>query len=341
MFRARRAGADRRPSGIGRALAACLAGFTMMAPAAVAISAVPAHADPVVTPAPAPGTTGLTVNAALEAHATMSVSGTLAGTDGRPLRDKLVSITLDDAMMGDATTASDGTWSTRITLPQTFPVGAHQVVALYLDAGIDGPISATTSLRVGNLPATELTAKASATRVGRHQLLTVSGRLTTTSGRPLPDSAVVVGTPDDTGTTTTAVTEKDGSFVVDYRIHEAAGDQRIPVHFAGDDSGKACAADFSVTVTDQPVPAQPANPSPSASGPIVDSGPGDLQPDTPATLLPGKRLASSSAPGPLTSSTNLAFGGVGLLALLTSLAMLGRSLTPAGPGDERIRLIER
>ena len=343
MSRARRTEAGRRPAVVGRALSSCLVGIVVVLPVITTMGGgglAVADPQPSASASATPRAPALTVTAAPAGRGTISVSGTLVGGDGRPLGHKVISVTVDDAMMGGATTGSDGQWSTRITLPQTFPQGAHQVVALFLDAGFDGPVSATTTLVVGNLPDTKLTATAAAATVGRHQLLTVSGRLTTSTGAPLPDCAIVVGTPDGSGAVTTGVTESNGTFVVDYRIHETAGDDQIPVHFDGSDSGKASSASLSVTVTDKPVPSATPTPSPAASEPVLDSGPGDLQPTAPTTPLPAKQRAELTS-GPLTSSTNLAVGGVGLLALLTSLAMLGRSLAPAKPGDERIRLIDR
>jgi len=343
MSPARPPDAGRRPAGIARALGRCLAAAALsLSPVALA-AGVPAFAEPqppASSASAAPGSTSLTVAAAVSGQGVVAVSGTLVGADGRPLGRKVVSITVDDAMMGDATTASNGSWSTRVNLPQSFPNGTHQVVALYLDAGFDGPVSAATTLQVGNLPETKLTATPAETTVGHDQSVTVSGRLTTASGRPLPDCAIVVGAPDATGAATTAVTQSDGSFVVDYAIHGNPGDQRIPVRFDGDDTARASSTSMSVTVTDRPAASATPAPSPSAVQPLDDSGPGDVQPPAPTAPLPAKQRAELTS-GPLTSGTNLAIGGVGLLALLSSLAMLGRSMAPERPREESVRLIDR
>ncbi|HEX2856641.1 MAG TPA: carboxypeptidase-like regulatory domain-containing protein [Propionibacteriaceae bacterium] len=342
MPRARRPGVRSRPVASRPALVPCLAGVVVAVCAVLPTAgAAPAYAgDPAASASasPSPGTTTLTLQASFAGHGVMSASGTLVGADGRPLGHKVVTLTVDDATMGGATTGADGRWSTRVALPERFPQGVHRVVALYLDDGFGGPVSATTTVQMGNLAATTLTAK-SAAKVGRGQTLTVSGRLTTASGSPLPDSAVVVGTPDSTGTLTTAVTESDGSFVVDYRVHEDAGDQRIPVRFDGDDRGKASSTSLSVTVSNTPVPSATPTPTPTASVASSDLGPGDVQPPVPTTPLPVKQRAELTS-GPLTSGTNLAIGGVGLLAVLTSLAMLGRAMAPVKPIEEPIRLID-
>ena len=342
MPRARRPGARLRPVTPRPAHVRCLAGLVLTVCAVLpTVGAAPAYAgDPTgsASASASPGTTTLTLQASFAGHGVMSASGTLVGADGRPLGHKVVTLTVDDATMGGATTGSDGRWSTRVSLPERFPQGVHRVVALYLDDGFGGPVSATTTVQMGNLAATKLTAKA-APKVGRGQTLTVSGRLTTASGRPLPDCAVVIGSADGTGTLTTAVTESDGTFVVDYTVHESAGDQRIPVHFDGDDRGKASSTSLSVTVTNAPVPSATPTPAPTASVANSDLGPGDVQPPVPATRLPVKQRAELTS-GPLTSGTNLAIGGVGLLAVLTSLAMLGRSMAPVKPVEEPIRLID-
>ncbi len=323
---------------VGCVFATTFAGAVAVAPTA--------WADPPASPVPvasstATGSTRLTMTASLGNLTDLSVSGALVSPTGTPVPGGLVSITVDDRLMGHATTGADGLWSVRIHLPETFPAGQHRVVALFLDTSFDGEVSASATVRKGTLTSTRLSASPSVTQIGRHQVLTVSGRLTTTSGRPVAAAVITVGTPDSSGTVTTGVTGDDGRFVIDYDVHESAGQQRIAVGFAGDDSGKESSTSVGVTVTDGAVPSS----SPPASAvatvrALSDSGPGDAQPADPSTPLPPKP-GTDLANSPLTSGPHLAFGGIGLLAVLTSLAMLGRSMAPHRPRDERVRLIDR
>ena len=341
-----------RPCAIhpSRLAASWLAGTVAMVLVAVPLAAAPsAWADPLANPAPSAsgtgtGTTALTMTASLEGLTVLSVSGALVSPSGTPLPNGLVSITVDDQLMGHATTGSDGRWSARISLPDTFPSGRHQVVALFLDGSANGGVSASATVQKGSLTSTRLSATPSSTRVGQHQVLTVSGRLVSMSGHPVAAATIMVGTADAAGTLTTGVTGDDGRFVIDYDVHEGPGQQHIPVRFDGDASGKASSTAVVVTVTNTIGPSPSPSPSASATAgarAITDSSPGDAQPSDPATPLPAKADGASLTSGPLTSGPHLALGGVGLLALLTSLAMLGRSLAPRRPREERIRLIDR
>ncbi|MDA8437233.1 MAG: carboxypeptidase-like regulatory domain-containing protein [Propionibacterium sp.] len=327
-----------------------LAGAASVVLVAVPVVVAPsAWADPLATPVPSAsstftGSTALTMTASLEGLTVLSVSGALVSPSGTPMPDGVVSITVDDQLMGHATTGSDGRWSARISLPDTFPSGQHQVVALFLDGTTNGGVSASATVQKGSLTSTRLSATPSSTRVEQHQVLTVSGRLVSGAGRPVAAATIMVGTPDAAGTLTTGVTGDDGRFVIDYDVHEGPGQQHIPVRFDGDASGKASSTSVVVTVTDRIGPSPSPTPSGTATAParaMTDSGPGDAQPSDPATPLPAKADGVSLTSGPLTSGPHLALGGVGLLALLTSLAMLGRSLAPRKARDERIRLIDR
>lgn len=348
MPRAHQPGTRPRAAGSRLVAASWLVGAVSVVVVAVPLAAPSsAWADPSASPVAAASSTGtgstaLTMSASLDGLTVLSVSGTLVSASGTPMPDSLVSITVDDQLLGHATTGADGRWSARIGLPDTFPSGLHQVVALFLDAAVDGEVSASATVQKGSLTSTRLSATPSSTHVGSHQVLTVSGRLVSISGRPVAAATITVGTPDAAGTVTTGVTGDDGRFVIDYDVHENPGQQRIPVRFGGDASGKAASTSVDVTVTDKAVAT--SSPSPSAvmtARVITDSGPGDAQPADPATPLPAKSDGTSLTSGPLTSGPHLALGGVGLLALLTSLAMLGRSLAPRKPRDERIRLIDR
>ena len=348
MSPAHRPGARTRAARPGRVGASCLVGaVSLMAFGTPVVAPPPAWADPLATPGPtasstATATTRLTMTAGISGLTTLTVTGALVAADGTPIAGGLVNITVDDRLVGHATTGTDGRWSARIGLPETFPSGQHHVVALFLDTSFDGEVSASATVQKGSLAATRLSATPSTTRVGRHQVLTVSGRLTTTSGHPVAAGVITVGTPDSAGTVTTGVTGNDGRFVIDYAVHERAGSQRIPVRFDGDDSGRASSTSVTVTVTDGPISSAPPSAAATATArAISDTGPGDVQPADPSTPLPPKSDGTNPAGGPLTSGPHLAFGGVGLLALLTSLAMLGRSIAPRRPREERIRLIDQ
>lgn len=304
---------------------------------AAATGASPAHAAPATT-------TGSHLTLSASINGSMAVMrGTLTAANRRPIANALVTVAIDSTLTRTATTDATGRWSVSLPLPWTISIGSHTVVALYVPLDPDQSANASTAITRTQGTASRIVARASASRIAQGSTVTVTGRLATTDGRPLVGETLTIGTPDADGNPCLAVTGTNGRFSAAYLVHEAPGALRLALTFTGSDLTNATTARLALTVVAGRTPSRATQPTlaPPAPYSTVGNGPGDLQPGDPTTPLPAKPVASAHAVwAPAFSGRQLGLMTVGGLALLTSLAMLGRSLRGSAEDAEEAHLID-
>ncbi len=306
--------------------------------------AVPALADP----SPSPHATAdaaparLTASGRVDASGNLTVTGKL-DTESGPLAGKRVVILVDGQDAAEATTGSDGAYST--TVPASgVAIGSHDVTVLYSVAGEDPTTTTITVIRTQGAPP-KLVAKAAPSSVAPGRTVTVSGTLF--SGKqPLTGAEVdVLGPGGADAPFVLAFVKPEGTWSTVYPVPRAqpAGPLSLRVVYSTEVSG-GTAVTIPVTVT-----VVRSSPSPSPS-PTPSATPKPTPSATPTpTPTPSASSAASSASSAATTATSnpwtsgrvLALVIGGTLVVLTLLGLTGRAIMGRrGPDDATDRFID-
>ena len=288
----------------------------------------------------------ITINVAQVAVDTVSVSGTLATSDGRPLK-AAVSVSIDGRLAGVAATGADGAYNARVP---GVTEGRHTATVAYGGSSAVNPGSASQSFtmaaRVPTTPAESARATASAPPAGSASVLTakvsptavtggyvdVSGTLRTSANTPIDRGRIEVATSWG-GATGAGATDAEGSFSVSVGLPAVPEGQAPPasmtvtVTYPGDGRYAAATATYPVSLAAPgPTPPPPKIRS-EAPAPPAQKGSAAPAPSAPAGVVSvGLDEMAGSAVAVL--AVVLAVGAVAVLAAMAAVAWRRSHLLP-------------
>jgi len=295
---------------------------------------VPVRAQAGVPQAPAAPTI-LTVSAQNQ-KSTLALTGSLT-SQGQPIKNAVVTLTLDKQDVGQATTGSDGTYSASTNLPS---FGPHVVIAKFAGDPTYRAATATTNFlyiqpsapTTTAPPPTLITATLTPSPVAAGSVLSVTGNVSS-NGTPVDSSRVDISC-DFGGTSMLGVTDASGNFTASLALPASGQPAKltVTVNFGGDNRFAAAKATFQAPVTAAAPSTAAVAPStaPESSAPPASEEPSPSAAPTSAPLATSNDSTPSS-----TFAIVLGIVGVGSTAALCVLWVLAWRRHDLLPGERR------
>lgn len=232
----------------------------------IALSAVPASADP------KPGPTTLTASVETRADFLVAIVGTLTDQAGSPIPDSAIFAQVNGDEVAEGVTNEDGDYVIEFTAAEDLRSEDQPLVVFF--EGRDGLDASQTDTAVVP-PLTEarigatLTATTASSNVSSGGLVIIDGTLVDAAGAPVSGVGISVMLDDNESADSLVMTDESGVFQTFAEVpsNQPTGEASLVVSFAGDESYKAAQQAIGLVVEQIPL----ANASPTASPTTTDS----------------------------------------------------------------------
>lgn len=284
----------------------------------------------------------LSVSASIDADRVVNGSGKLTASNNKPIAGAQIGIKLDGYQAMTVTTGADGAYSFAFVIGGN-DTGRFQVEATFAGDGSAGATAAATSVKIAGAEPGKLTLNVDHTDTYPGQLVQVSGKLVTDSGKAVGGALITFEAGGDAITDATIVTEANGSFS-NYLVipEDASGDLTITASFAGDSEVGAASVGKGVNVAQDDPESESASPSPneseSADGASVAAD--DATPSQTTSAAPSAAVANTAANPGHFPWLIAGFVGVGLFGVVVTFGLVLRERRSATQHGSRSSMLD-